>query len=226
MRTTATRFVAQQGSFVICLGQRLEFGLLAKRKRLGFCMPSPLDASVDLRKPFPGSNLRNPGEINRLFVDMHRELRGLAQVVFEGQASEHTLQPTALVNEAWLKLAGHPSIVNDRHHFLALAAKAMRQILIDHARGKGRSKRGGDRSKLTLIHEPAEQSAAVIDCVAFTDALEKLERLHARHAQVAEMRLLGALTISEIAQLLDIGEATVRRDWQAAQAWLARELGP
>ena len=177
-----------------------------------------------LRNTLPGIDLASVPRIDELFLEMQLELRGLAQVAFADQAKNHTLQPTALINEAWLKLAGRTPAINDRHHFLALVARAMRQILTDHARAKGSAKRGGQRGKLTLVDEPADDLGKRIDCVDFNDALDRLESLNLRHAQVLEMRLLGTLTISEIADLLCVSETTVKRDWQAARLWLICEL--
>jgi len=170
------------------------------------------------------SNQSGEGSLNNLFQELDGELRGLARAVFAGQHVSHTLQPTVLVNEAWLKLSGKADLVNDKQHFLALAAKVMRQILADHARGKIASKRGGSRVKLTLYEGSIASELPEIDIVAFHDALERLSSLNQRHADVVEYRVLGALRISEIADLLGVSENTVLRDWQAARLWLRREL--
>ena len=163
-------------------------------------------------------------EIDRLFHDLNDELRGLAGAIFSDQHASHTLQPTVLINEAWLKLSGKPNVVNDKQHFLALAAKVMRQILADHARGKSAIKRGGQRATLTLHEGSVASDFPVLDVVAFHDALERLSALNQRHAEVVEYRILGTLRISEIADLLGVSENTVHRDWQAARLWLRREL--
>lgn len=159
-----------------------------------------------------------------LFQELNGELRGLAHAIFADQHSSHTLQPTVLINEAWLKLSCRTTLVNDKQHFLALAAKVMRQILADHARGKSAIKRGGSRPMLTL-HEPSiATDLPDLDIVAFHDALERLSALNQRHAEVVEYRILGTLRIHEIADLLGVSENTVLRDWQAARLWLRREL--
>ncbi len=144
--------------------------------------------------------------------------------MFADQHASHTLQPTVLINEAWLKLSGHKELVNDRQHFLALAAKVMRQILADHARAKSATKRGGRRAKLTLVEGSVASDMPELDAIAFHDALEHLSSLNQRHAEVVELRLLGTLRIHEIAELLGMSENTVQRDWQAARLWLRREF--
>ena len=161
---------------------------------------------------------------DRLFEMVHAELGRLAAVVFSGQRPGHTLQPTALVNEAWLKLAGGLGAVEDRHHFFALAAQSMRQILADHARGRGRRKRGGGQRRVTLSTGALAGVEDALDLVAFHDALSTLAELNPRHAEVVELRVLGALTIPEIAGRLGASPATIKRDWSVARLWLLREL--
>lgn len=164
------------------------------------------------------------GPIGVLFEELNDELRGLARAVFADQHASHTLQPTVLINEAWLKLSRRTEMVNDRQHFLALAAKAMRQILADHARAKSTAKRGGRRAKLTFCEDGFASTAPELDLIAFHDALERLSCLNPRHADVVEFRMLGTLRVPEIAELLGVSENTVLRDWQAARLWLRREL--
>lgn len=161
---------------------------------------------------------------NDFFATVTDELRRLATVIFNDSSGQKTLQPTALVNEAWLKLAGKFDGISDRHHFFALAAKAMRQVLADHARRQSRDKRGGGRKRLTLGPGSMADAVSEFDAIEFNDALDHLASLNARHAQVAELRLLGAMSVIEIADHLGIGEATVKRDWQMAKIWLMREL--
>ncbi|PCI11666.1 RNA polymerase subunit sigma-70 [bacterium] len=159
-----------------------------------------------------------------LFETVTDELRRLATVIFNDSSGQQTLQPTALVNEAWIKLAGKLDGINDRHHFFALAAKVMRQVLADYARGRSREKRGGGRKQLTLGPGSMADVVRNFDAIEFNDALEHLASLNGRHAKVAELRLLGAMSVIEIADHLGIGEATVKRDWQMAKLWLMREL--
>lgn len=172
----------------------------------------------------PAVSQNRCGSIDALFQELDGELRGLARVVFADQHASHTLQPTVLINEAWLKLSARSELVNDRQHFLALAAKVMRQILADHARAKGTAKRGGRRAKLTFCESSIAGDAPELDLITFHDALERLSRLNQRHADVVEYRVLGTLHVSEIADLLGVSENTVLRDWQAARLWLRREL--
>lgn len=162
--------------------------------------------------------------IDGLFQELNGELRGLARAVFADQHVSHTLQPTVLINEAWLKLSARTDLINSRQHFLALAAKVMRQILADHARAKSATKRGGRRAKLTLVESSVASDMPELDLIAFHDALEQLSCLNQRHADVVEFRLLGTLRIPEIAELLGVSENTVQRDWQVARLWLRREL--
>ena len=159
-----------------------------------------------------------------LFQELNDELRGLARAIFAEQHQSHTLQPTALINEAWLKLSKGSEWTQDRKHFFALAARVMRQILADHARGRLTAKRGGDRARLTLYESSLASELPELDAVAFHEALSRLATLNKRHADVVQYRILGTLRISEIADLLEISENTVLRDWQAARLWLRREL--
>ncbi len=164
-------------------------------------------------------------DLNRLFDSLYSELRNLAGVVFAEQKYSHTLQPTALINEVWIKLAGKVDRINDRPHFFALAAKAMRQVLADHARSNNRIKRGGNAFKLTFSEGSFGDPDTAFDLVDFHDSLEKLGQLNKRQAAVAELRLLGALSIVEISIMLGIHERTAKRDWRIARLWLLDELG-
>lgn len=171
-----------------------------------------------------GDQARQTIYSHELFETVTNELRRLATVIFNDSSGQQTLQPTALVNEAWIKLSGKLDGVNDRHHFFALAAQVMRQVLADYARGQSREKRGGGRKRLTLGPGSMADAVSSFEVIEFNDALEHLASLNGRHAKVAELRLLGSMTVVEIANLLGIGEATVKRDWQMAKLWLIREL--
>ena len=161
----------------------------------------------------------------RLTPLIYEELRRLAHHYMERQRPGHTLQTTALVNEAYLRLAdqSRPSFTN-RSHFFAVAAKAMRQILVDHAKAQRRQKRGGGAGKVELeegaLISP-EQPTAILD---LNDALERLATLDFRKAHVVELKYFGGLTQDEIAEVLKISSVTVRRDWVFARAWLHSEL--
>lgn len=159
---------------------------------------------------------------------VYDELRALAGGFLKRERDDHTLQPTALVHEVYLKLAGEPDETwNDALHFKAVAVRAMRRILVDHARQKGADKRGGDWQRITLrsVITPDPELERGIDLVDLDRALAKLERLHERQARVVELRFLGGLTVRETAQLLDINESTVKADWSVARLFLVQELG-
>ena len=156
---------------------------------------------------------------------VYDELRRLAHRYMQGQRPDHTLQTTALVNEAYLRLVDQttPSFAN-RSHFFAVAATAMRQILVNHAKAQQRQKRGGGASKVDLdtaaLISP-EQTKTVLDV---DEALERLAELDSRKAQVVELKYFGGLNQDEIAEVLKISIVTVRRDWLFARAWLYTEL--
>lgn len=161
---------------------------------------------------------------------VYGELRALAQYYMRQQRPGHTLQATALVNEAFLRLArADPSAFNDRAHFMAVAAKSMRQILINHAETKGAAKRGGSAAAGNRVHLDTAASLAdgglhTTDVLAINAALQRLETLDARKASVVEAKLFGGLTHQEIADALGISLTTVESDWRMAKAWLAKEL--
>jgi RNA polymerase sigma factor (TIGR02999 family) len=163
--------------------------------------------------------------LDKLTPLVYEELQRLAHHYMEGQRPDHTLQTTALVSEAYLRLADQkrPHFTN-RSHFFAVAAKAMRQILVNHAKAAQRQKRGSGASKIELEEAALispEQPRAILD---LNDALEKLAILDSRKAQVVELRYFGGLKQEEIAEVLKISTITVRRDWVFAKAWLYNEL--
>jgi RNA polymerase sigma factor (TIGR02999 family) len=163
--------------------------------------------------------------LEKLIPLVYEQLRALAHHYMEGQCPDHTLQTTALVNEAYLRLADQkkPGFAN-RSHFLAVAAKAMRQVLVDHARAQQRQKRGAGASRIDLDEAAVispEQPGAILD---INDALERLAMLDSRTAHVVELRFFGGLNQDEIAEVLKISPVTVRRDWVFAKAWLYKEL--
>lgn len=166
------------------------------------------------------------GELNDMFSLTYEELRRLASTVRRGDPSA-TLNPTALVNEAWLKLAGSPGVAStSRLHFKRIAARAMRQVLIEAARRRNARKRGGDEAGMfvTLGDLPGPAVSCGDELIALDGALEELTRMNPRQAMMVESRFFGGLEIAEIAELLEVSEATVLRDWRAAKAWLAHEL--
>jgi RNA polymerase sigma factor (TIGR02999 family) len=150
-------------------------------------------------------------------------LRRLAARHLRSESPGHTWQPTDLVHEAFLRIADVDIEWNGRAHFYAVAARQMRRLLVDHARGKQRFKRGGDRIRVTLAEEssPASEEFSLLD---LDNALERLDQSDPRKAEIIELHTFGGLTYEEMALLLDISAATVKRDLRFAKAWLAREL--
>ncbi len=158
---------------------------------------------------------------------LYKELRRLAAGCLRRERPNHTLQPTALVNEAYLRLAAQSQPEwNDRVRFLAVASHLMREVLIDYARTRNRAKRGGGLAPICI--EDAGQLAAVgeVDLLALDEALDGLERVDSQQRRIVELRYFGGLSIEETAQVLGISPATVKRDWRMARAWLHRELSP
>lgn len=156
---------------------------------------------------------------------VYEQLRALAGSYFRGQPADHTLQPTALVHEAYLKLVNAPDAAwQGRVHFCAVAATAMRQVLHDRARRRKAAKRGGDAKRESLEQMETPVKGSVIDLVALDDAMERLALIAPRQARVVELRYFGGLTIEEASQVLDVSHGTVENDWRVARAWLKREL--
>lgn len=153
------------------------------------------------------------------------ELRRVARAYMRRERAGHTLQPTALVNEAYVRLAEMGRVdVKDRAHFFALSARLMRRILVDLFRAKGNQKRGGDVRRVPFDTELAVSGQPDEDLVAVDDALVALAREHPRKAQVVELRFFGGLSVDETAEALQVSADTVMRDWTFAKSWLAREL--
>ena len=167
----------------------------------------------------------NKAALNELTPIVYDELRRLAKTYMRGQRPGHTLQTTALVNEAYLRLIDSSRIDwQDRTHFFAMAARLMRRILVDFARARNSLKRGGDMQKVSFEEALAVPLEPETDLVALDDALKKLAELNPRQSQVVELRYFGGLSEEEIAATLEISVRTVRRDWSVARAWLYREL--
>jgi RNA polymerase sigma factor (sigma-70 family) len=173
---------------------------------------------------------------------MYEELRQLAQRHLRRERSNHTMQKTALVNEAFVRLVGQQSVDwQSRAHFIGLASKLMRRVLVDYARARLADKRGGGAGVLSLDEMAAPEADEAPDTTptalrhldahtqeevsAIDQALVRLERIDARQAQIVEMRYFGGLTVEQTAEAIGISEATVKREWTLARAWLRRELG-
>ncbi len=156
---------------------------------------------------------------------VYEELHRLAHHYMSGARPDHTLQTTALVNEAYLRLADQSSPnFQNRAHFFAVSARAMRQILVDYARAHQRQKRGSGAHKVELDEAAIVSQEGTREIVDVNDALQELGKLDARKAQVVELKYFGGLTYEEIAEVVKISVGTVRRDWEFAKAWLHKEL--
>ena len=191
-------------------------------------MASEKLTSNDGGQPQAGEADLLPGDrqaLDHLFSITYEELRRLASSVRRGDPCA-TLSPTALVNEAWLKLAGSPQIAaTSRLHFKRIAARAMRQLLVEAARRRNADKRnGGTEITVTFDESLRREPTGSRDLLALNSALDELARMNPRQALMVESRFFGGLDIPETASLLNISEATVQRDWRAARAWLAQEL--
>jgi RNA polymerase sigma factor (TIGR02999 family) len=156
---------------------------------------------------------------------VYEELRRIARKSLAGQRSDHTLQPTALVHEAYLRMAGRGAMVlQDRSHFFAVASQMMRQILVDHARAHAAGKRGGGGIRLVLEDAAAPTQTAILDLLALDRALTRLATLDARQCQIVELRFFGGLSIQEAAHVVNISPATAKREWATARIWLHRAM--
>ena len=161
----------------------------------------------------------------RLMPLVYEEMRRLARTFLSRERNSHTLQPTALVNEAYLRLVDQTRVDwQNRAHFYAIASSMMRRVLIDHARAHGTEKRGGAAIHLSLedVQVPLEQRASSF--ISLDEALKKLEEMDERKCRVVEMRFFGGLSDEEIAEVLGVTSRTVQRDWKKARLWLYREL--
>jgi RNA polymerase sigma-70 factor (ECF subfamily) len=169
-----------------------------------------------------GGDMRAADELLPL---VYNKLRALAADLMRRERADHTLDPTALVHEAYLKLVDQTRARwEDRTHFFSVAAQALRRVLVDHARGHARAKRGGLQAKLPLCEGLITAYEQTIDTLALDDALNRLAEQDAQRARVVELRFFGGLTIDEIAAVLQLSTRTVERQWRYARAWLYREL--
>jgi RNA polymerase sigma factor (TIGR02999 family) len=161
----------------------------------------------------------------RTLALLYDELRAIARHQMRAERADHTLAPTALVHEAWLRLhARDASAFKDRSHFLRTASQVMRHILVDHARARRAAKRDGG-IKVTLDPAVAGPTTSIVDLLELDDALTRLEAAEPRWARVVELRFFAGFEVTEIAALLDLSVSTVKRDWQFARAWMATNLG-
>jgi len=184
-----------------------------------------LAASAAPRAPTAAGRDEARRAVDDQFSAAYEELRRLASAVRRGRTGE-TLTPTALVAEAWMKLAASPCFAQTSPlHFRRVAARAMRQVMVEAARRRRAAKRGGPQLERVDLDRAGDASSWAEDIVALDDALHALEALEERQARVVEARFFGGLGVAETAELLGVSEAAVERDWRAARAWLSRELG-
>jgi RNA polymerase sigma factor (TIGR02999 family) len=163
--------------------------------------------------------------LEQLMPLVYEELRRLAHYYLSRERSDHTLQSTALVHEAYLRLSGpNPPQWQNRAHFFGIAAHVMRQILVEYARGRGAAKRGGDAITLTLDDAIALPQQMDVDVIALDAALSALSNLDAQQGRIVELRFFAGLTIEDTSEVLGISPATVKRDWITARAWLFRAM--
>jgi RNA polymerase sigma factor (TIGR02999 family) len=180
-------------------------------------------SAADRKKHEEKQGLRPAAE--RLPATVYAELRRIAQRVMRGENVGHTLQPTALVHEAFLRVAGHGHVPSTATHMRAAFAQAMRHILVDHARRKRARKRGGERLRVAL-DERLIGSSREEDLLDLNEVLEELEQLDPAQAQLVELRIFGGMTVAEAAGEMGVSKRTAEREWTAARAWLRRELSP
>ena len=165
--------------------------------------------------------------LEKLLPIVYDELRGLASALFRGEFRvNHTLQPTALVHEAYLKLIGDASKISwqNRAHFFGIAARSMRQILVTHAIAHRAGKRGGGQTVLALDDAVSFFQTQDVEIISLNEALEKLARLDKKQTEIVELKFFGGLTNEETAEVLGISVSTVKREWEMARSWLYREL--
>ena len=157
---------------------------------------------------------------------VYQELHRLAESYMRRERPDHTLQPTALIHEAYLRLAGEKVDWKSRSHFMGIAAHVMRRVLVDHARAHKAAIRGGDRKRIDLQEDLAVSPERSVEILLVDDALQRLAKANLRQARVVELRYFGGLSMEEIAAVLSISLRSAKRDWSLARVWLFQELHP
>jgi RNA polymerase sigma factor (TIGR02999 family) len=184
-----------------------------------------MDAPKDAATLFATLHFGNDRQVADLVVSLYSELRTLASRYLQRERRDHTLQTTALVNEAYLRLAEQKQVHwKNREQFLGVAAQLMRRILVDYSRAHSASKRGGNAEKVALENAAVFSPEKAADVVAVDEALTKLAQLDPQQARLVELRFFGGLSLEEAAGVLGVSRTTVKRNWNVAKAWLAREL--
>jgi RNA polymerase sigma factor (TIGR02999 family) len=185
-------------------------------------MPSP---SSDVTSLLVAWNQGDQAALEELLPVVYDELRKLARSYLRRERPDHTLQATALVHEAYLRLIDQNQVTwQNRAHFFGLAAQMMRRILVNHAVAKKTDKRGGQQEKLSLDEAVSFAAAREVDLIALDDALKELEQLDPQQSRVVELRFFAGLSIEETAEVLGISPATVKREWATAKLWLHRQI--
>ncbi|MHC4696179.1 MAG: ECF-type sigma factor [Planctomycetota bacterium] len=186
------------------------------------------DKQTNVTQVLAETSSEPPAEVaKKLMPLVYDELRALAEEYLRSERRGHTLQPTALVHEAFMRLVDQSRVDwKGRTHFYAVGAEAMRRILIDHARARGRGKRGGEWQRVVLEDAEAAQDLHDIDLAALHDALETLATLSEQQARIVELRFFGGLTVEEVAHVLGVSKRKVEGDWTHAKAWLRSALDP
>jgi RNA polymerase sigma factor (TIGR02999 family) len=183
------------------------------------------ESSQQITRLLASWELGDQGALDRLMPLVYGELRRLAHRYMRRERREHTLQTSALINEAYIRLVEQREVNwQNRAHFFGIAAKLMRRILVDHARSKGYAKRGAGAKRVSLDEGLAVAETQGAEVVAIDDALKSLEAMDPRKSRIVEMRFFGGLTIDETATALGISTPTVEREWRAARAWLHRAV--
>ncbi|HXM11097.1 MAG TPA: ECF-type sigma factor [Terriglobales bacterium] len=184
-----------------------------------------MDMPIDVDTLLGELNIGDDKAVAELVVLLYSELRGLASSYLRRERSDHTLQTTALVHEAYLRLADQKEVRwNNREQFMGVAACLMRRILVDYSRGHDAKKRGNEFEKVFLKEAEVVSKGKAADVVALDEALTRLAEFDPEQARLVELRFFGGLTIEEVAGVLGVSRATVKRNWNVVKAWLAREL--
>ncbi len=185
----------------------------------------PDSESIDIARLLTATGAGDPRAAQELLPLVYDQLRGAAQLQMARERPDHSLQATALVHEAYLRLVGSTKTTfENQAHFYVAAAEAMRRILIEHARKRARVKRGGDRRRISLSAAYLAEEACPEDIIYVGDAIRRLEKRDGRMAQIVRLRFFVGLSVNETAEALGLSGRTVRREWALARAWLHREL--
>jgi RNA polymerase sigma factor (TIGR02999 family) len=185
----------------------------------------PEDRTAAATRALLAARQGDPSAVARLLPLVYEDLRAIARRYLDHERSGHTLQPTALVHEAFLRLFGAEGVQpSDRTHFLSVAAVAMRRILVEHARARAADKRGGNERRVTLDSRAAIAGESEVDVLALDEALQRLAALDERQARVVELRFFGGLSMDEVAALLGVSKRSAEADWTLARTWLHHEL--